>query len=142
MPSSADRPDVLVDTSIAVPFVLEDHDFHDPVVEAMGGRTLGLAGHAAFETFAVLTRMPSPARRSPASAARLIEWNFPETRWLGSQAAADLAESLGLLGLAGGAVFDALVAAAAREHNLILATRDLRATRTYRAIEARVEFVS
>jgi len=139
--SSAELPDLLVDTSVAIPLLLKDHDAYNAVVEQLGSRTLGLAGHAEFETYAVLTRMPPPARRSPTSAARLIASNFPRSRHLSSEAAAGLAASLGSLGLAGGAVFDALVAAAAREHELTLITRDRRALPTYRAIEARIEFI-
>ena len=39
------------------------------------------------------------------------------------------------LGIAGGAVYDALVAAAAAEHGITLATRDRRAADTYRALD-------
>lgn len=44
-------------------------------------------------------------------------------------------------GISGGAIFDALVAAAAREHGLVLATRDGRARSTYRALGAEVRFI-
>lgn len=39
------------------------------------------------------------------------------------------------IGIAGGAVYDALVATAAAQHQVPLATRDLRALRTYRAFD-------
>jgi predicted nucleic acid-binding protein len=44
-------------------------------------------------------------------------------------------------GISGGAIFDALVAAAAREHGLVLATRDSRARSTYRALGVEVRFI-
>jgi predicted nucleic acid-binding protein len=101
-----------------------------------------LAGHAAFETFSVLTRLPPPARRTPAAVARLLASDFPHSKFLGARAAAALLGDLDALGIAGGAVYDALVGATANEHGLPLATRDGRALDTYRALEVRVELVS
>lgn len=43
------------------------------------------------------------------------------------------------VGLSGGAFYDGLVGAAAREHNLALITCDLRAGATYRALGVRFE---
>ena len=45
------------------------------------------------------------------------------------------------LGLAGGAVYDAVPAAAAAGHGLPLATRDRRAAQTYRALDADLEIL-
>ena len=129
----------LVDTSVAVPLVVADHGHHRAVLAAVGSRTLGLAGHAAFETFSILTRLPAPARRSPGSVARLISHNFPATRFLSDRAAAELLAKLATLGIAGGTVYDALVGAAAVEHGLTLMTRDRRAAETYRRLD--VKFV-
>ena len=114
----------LVDTSVAIPLVVADHEHHRAVVDAVGNKTLGLAGHAAFETFSILTRLPPPARRSPRVVGRLIAQNFPMSRYLSDHAAAELLARLGALGVAGGAVYDALVGAAAVEHGLTLLTRD------------------
>jgi predicted nucleic acid-binding protein len=142
MPASADGPELLVDTSIAVALTVADHEHHERTFQALGDRHLGLAGHAAFETFSVLTRLPPPARRTPATVARLLRANFPHSRFLGADAAAALLAELHAAGIAGGAVYDALVGACAREHDLLLATRDRRALETYRALDARVELVS
>lgn len=125
---------LLVDTSAAVALVVADHTAHSDVLDAIGDRVLGLAGHAAFETYSVLTRLPPPARRSTAEVLQLIQAGFPETRQLPESAAAHLVDEFALLGIAGGAVYDALVAATARAHDLQLATRDERAVDTYRAI--------
>jgi predicted nucleic acid-binding protein len=127
--------EALVDTSVAVPLVVADHEHHRAVVDAVGNRTLGLAGHAAFETFSILTRLPPPARRSPGVVGRLIAQNFPVTRFLSDHAAAELLARLGTLGVAGGAVYDALVGATAVEHGLALLTRDGRAADTYRRVD-------
>ncbi len=64
MPASANGPELLVDTSIAVALTVADHEHHETTLRALGTRRLGLAGHAAFETFSVLTRLPPPARRT------------------------------------------------------------------------------
>jgi predicted nucleic acid-binding protein len=134
--------DLLVDTSVAVALVVADHSHHRPTLKALGGRRLGLAGHAAFETFSVLTRLPAPARRTPAAVARLLAANFPDSRFLGARAAAGLLAQLESNGIAGGAVYDALVGAVAAEHGLTLATRDRRALDTYRTLDVRVELVA
>jgi predicted nucleic acid-binding protein len=130
MPTSASRPDVLLDTSAAVALLVADHEDHAATVEALSGRQLGLSGHAAFETFSVLTRLPPPSRRSPGTVAELISVNFPGTRFLSAKAAGVLMNQLADLGIGGGAVYDALVGAAAVEHGLSLASRDLRARET------------
>ena len=131
----------MVDTSVAVALTVADHEHHEPTFRALGGRRLGLAGHAAFETFSVLTRLPPPARRSPAAVARLLAANFPHSRFLGARAAASLLGELETAGIAGGGVYDALVGAAASEHRLRLATRDRRALEIYRALEVDVELL-
>lgn len=102
---------------------------------------MGLAGHAAFETFSVLTRLPPPDRLTPQAARRLIEVDFPDTRFLSSQGSADLVARLAASGVSGGAVYDALVAAAAAEHGLKLVSRDARAAGTYRAIGVDLELL-
>ena len=142
MPASGSGPDLLVDTSIAVALTVADHEHHDSTFQALGDRRLGLAGHAAFETFSVLTRLPPPARRTPATVARLIASGFPHSRFLSSKAAAELLSEIHAAGVAGGAVYDALVGAAAREHGVALATRDRRAIDTYRALDVRLELLA
>jgi predicted nucleic acid-binding protein len=142
MPGKGSAADLLVDTSVAVALTVADHEHHELTFRTLGDRRLGLAGHAAFETFSVLTRLPPPARRSPAAVARLLAASFPYSRFLGARAAASLLAELDTTGIAGGAVYDALVAAAANEHGLRLATRDRRALETYRALDVRVELLA
>jgi len=77
--SARRREDLLVDTSVAVALTVADHEHHDETFDALQGRRLGLAGHAAFETFSVLTRLPAPARRTPATVARLLARSFPHS---------------------------------------------------------------
>ncbi|MGH3634384.1 type II toxin-antitoxin system VapC family toxin [Mycobacterium sp.] len=141
MPTGGRSSTVLVDTSAAVALVVADHDHHEETLQALHGRTLGLAGHAVFETFSVLTRLPPPARRTPATVTRLLANTFPETRFLGTRAATLLVATLGSAGIAGGSVYDALVGATANEHQLTLVTRDRRALDVYRKLEVEVELL-
>lgn len=142
MPTSGSGPEVLVDTSAAVPLVVADHAQHDATFAALAALRLGLAGHAAFETFSVLTRLPSPARRTPGAVSQVIAGNFPHSRFLGAQKAAQLLARLADHGIAGGSVYDALVGATAAEHGLPLATRDRRALETYRALGVEVRLIN
>lgn len=141
-PTAADRGEiVLVDTSVAVPLVTEDHQFHERASGAVHGRRVGLAGHAAFETFSVLSRLPPPHRRTPDVVSEILRRGFPETRFLPEAEAGRLLERLGGAGISGGSVYDALVGAAAVAHDLPLATLDRRALDTYRELEVRVHHV-
>lgn len=133
--------DVLVDTSVAVAVVLEDHEHHGSTLHAIRNRTLGLAGHAAFETFSVLTRLPPPARRSPEAVTRLISANFLSIKYLSTSGAAALLPKFSDLRIAGGSVYDALVGAVAAESGLVLLTRDARAIPTYRALAVDIEVI-
>ena len=134
-------PDVLVDTSVAVPLLIEGHDDHQRLRSALSGRKLGLAGHAEFETYSVLTRLPRPDRRNPDVVATLIAADFPVNRYLSAVVAAELLTRLVAADIAGGSVYDALIGAVAAEHRLPLATRDRRALTTYRALGVDVEFL-
>lgn len=143
MPTSGERdPDLLVDTSVAVALAVADHQHHAATFAALADRRLGLAGHAAFETFSVLTRLPPPARRTPATVARLLRDGFPHTRFLSADAATALLGRLASGDIAGGAVYDALVGAAAAEHGVTLATRDRRALDMYRSLDVVVELIA
>lgn len=141
MPASAET-ELLVDTSVAVALVVADHAQHQAVATALAGARLGLAGHAAFETFSVLTRLPSPLRRTPRAVGRLLEMNFSGSRFLDGAAADELLTRLPALGIAGGAVYDALVGAAAVHHRLRLVTRDRRAIDTYRRLNVDLEILA
>lgn len=142
MPTSGSRTASLVDTSVAVALLVSDHAHHEETFAAVRGRRLGLAGHAVFETYSVLSRLPAPARRTPGAITRLLESNFPDTLFLGPDRASRLPSQLAELGIAGGAVYDALVAAAAIEHGRVLVTRDRRALATYRELGVEVELLT
>ena len=142
MPTSDEPPELLIDTSVAVALVAAGHEHHQATRKAVGDRRCGLSGHAAFETFSVLTRMPPPNRRTPHAVARLLAHDFPGSRFLSAEGTRRLHARLAQLGIAGGAVYDALVAATAAEHGITLATRDRRAAETYRALDIEFELIN
>jgi predicted nucleic acid-binding protein len=127
-----------VDTSVAVPLLVRTHAAHAAVVRWWDGREVALSGHALAETYSVLTRLPGDLRLAPADAARLIAERFVEPLVLGPEAARRLPDVLSRLGIAGGAVYDALVALAAVAHGASLATRDARARPTYETVGVEV----
>lgn len=131
-----------VDTSVAIPLLVRSHTHHMDVVRWWNGRELTLSGHALAETYSVLTRLPGDARLSGPDAARLLDARFTAPRVLSGSTAQKVHTTLSRLGIAGGAVYDGLVALAAKEHDLALATRDARARGTYDAVGVKVIIVA
>lgn len=129
MPINAER--YAIDTSVAIAALDAGHAAHAECVRVVREHRPALAGHAVFEVFSVLTRMPGQAAIDPPTAGELIQRVFPDRVWLTADTAGSLADRLGTLGIVGGAVYDALVGEAARVHDRTLLTRDLRARRTY-----------
>lgn len=132
---------VAVDTSVAVPLLVRSHQHHAGVVRWWDGRELALSGHALAETYSVLTRLPGDARLAADDAARLLDVRFTTPLVLSAGHARKVHATLSRIGIAGGAVYDALVALAAREHGARLATRDARARGTYDAVGVEVILV-
>lgn len=131
-----------LDTSVAIPLLVRTHRSHTEVVEWWDGREIALSGHALAETYSVLTRLPGDLRLSPGEAARLMSERFGDPLLLGWRTSRRLAAVCSKLGIAGGAVYDALVALAALEHDATLATRDNRARATYEVVGADVVIAS
>jgi predicted nucleic acid-binding protein len=127
-----------LDTSVAIPLLVQTHRQHGEVVRWWGGREIALCGHALAETYSVLTRLPADLRLAPADAAQLLRQRFAAPLVLAPETFTRLPDLLSRAGIAGGATYDALVALAAIEHDAELATRDARALATYEAFGARV----
>ncbi len=143
MPTSAEPAAKLwaVDTSVAVAAVDASHTAHEVCRKVVVERRPGLAGHAAFETYSVLTRMPGALGVASSSASMLLDRVFPVVHWLDPDAVQPLLARLGQVGIVGGAVYDALVGEAARINDCTLLTRDLRAKRTYDILGVSYELV-
>ncbi len=133
---------IAVDTSVAVAAALSWHEDHVAARSALAGARTRLLAQVAVETYSVLTRLPS-SHRVPAKVARdFLEEAFllppltlpPEsyTRLLATAVAEDIT---------GGAVYDAIVAATAREAGAEVLTLDRRAIATYRRVGATYRLV-
>ena len=117
------------------------HPHHEPAVEALHG-SRDLVAHAELEAYSVLTRLPPPFRVDPALAAEYLELRFTESRHvLPSRARRRFTSRLAALGIAGGRVYDALIAATAMERGLTLITCDRRARDVYERLGAAFELV-
>jgi predicted nucleic acid-binding protein len=139
MPTSAER--FAVDASVAVAAVDGAHAAHEVCVDRARRLRPWLAGHAAFETFSVLTRMPGQLAVDAPTAASVIARAFPDVCWPSADEMVSLLRRMGPLGITGGAVYDALVGEAARADGRILLTRDHRARRTYDLLGVAYEMV-
>lgn len=133
---------VAVDTSVALPYLLRSHVAHHAARDHLRGRDPVLSGHSLVETYSVLTRLPGDARVSPPDAARLLDANFGAPAQPPPETVARLPLLLAPLGIAGGAVYDALVALGALAVGIPLATRDRRAAGTYAFLQVAVELVT
>jgi len=127
-----------VDTSVAIPLLVATHEQHGPVMQWRRGRRVALGGHALVETYSVLTRLPGDLRLAPPDAVRLLDRAFGHRFELPPEDTERIPEQLAELGIAGGAVYDAVVAVAALRAGLPLATRDARAAGTYRRVGVEV----
>ncbi len=135
------RPQIAVDTSVAVPLVVQTHAAHRAVTDWAAAFEVVLSGHVAVETYAVLTRLPGEARVQPADAIAIMAHDFTRVITLPESLAATAHEVLAASGVSGGATYDGLVALAAREHGLTLVTRDARARSTYERLGVAVQIV-
>lgn len=138
MPTSAD---LVLDTSAALALLVEDNTAHIAVQSACAGAILGLAGHASAETYSVLTRLPGPNRLTPLAAANAIRATFPRSISLSEEDARTAVDVLADAGIAGGAVYDGLVALCARAAGMTLVTCDRRAIGTYAALGVDVRVI-
>lgn len=140
MSSSAER--WACDTSLAIAALDATYVAHGPCRRALLDHRPALAGHAAFEVYSVLTRLPIPLRLTATQAGQVIEAAFPDICWLDRAAADGLRVRLVEAGIVGGSVYDALAGQAALCDNRVLLTRDRRAERTYRALGVTYELVA
>ncbi|WP_102145642.1 type II toxin-antitoxin system VapC family toxin [Mycobacterium hubeiense] len=129
------------DTSVAVAALDPAHEAHPACRRALVKLRPALAGHAVFETYSVLTRLPLPLRLSASQASAVLAAAFPGDCWLNAAETRRLRERLASLDIVGGSVYDALVGQAAVTNHRTLLTRDRRAERTYRSLGVEYRFV-
>jgi predicted nucleic acid-binding protein len=116
-------PDAFVpDTSCLIPAICSWHEHHALALKAIEERLsrkerMVIAAPALLEAYAVLTRLPSPHRLRPDQAGSLLEVNFVRGGKVLALEAGDYLDVLretALQGVAGGRIYDALIAACAR----------------------------
>jgi predicted nucleic acid-binding protein len=129
------------DTSVAIAALDPTHEAHLACRRVLVDLRPALAGHAAFETYSVLTRLPVGLRLSADQAVSVLAAAFPGECWLDAAGMRDLRERLATLAIVGGSVYDALVGQASVANGRTLLTRDRRAERTYRSLEVQYRFV-
>jgi predicted nucleic acid-binding protein len=112
---------VLLDTSVLVAAMIESHERHAealPWLQKVKDKELegAVAAHSLAELYAVLTALPLPVRISGRMAWRLIRENISPDFKVVTLSATDyrrVLRSLSSRDVAGGAVYDALIAQAA-----------------------------
>ena len=132
---------IAADSSVVVAAFASWHELHEEALDVLDAGA-ALPAHAALESYAVLTRLPPPLRVAPEPVVEFLAARFPGA-WLTLDAAAAAALPAELSGAAisGGATYDGLIAATAREHGATLVTLDARAARAYEALAAPYELV-
>jgi len=132
---------IAVDTSVVVAGFASWHEGHQPASAALA-RKPRVPAHVLVESYCVLTRLPPPHRAPADLVATFLAERFPEAPLvLPARAHLELLETSARAGLAGGAIYDALIAATARHADATLLTRDERARSVYDRLNVRYELV-
>lgn len=125
------------DTSVLVAAFASWHEHHDLAFAAIG-RLDAVVAHCLLETYSVLTRLPAPHRMVADVVASYLDQTFGRheaVALLGSEQQS-LVGACVVQGIAGGSVYDALIAATCARANLKLLTLDSRARQTYKLLGA------
>jgi predicted nucleic acid-binding protein len=133
---------IVPDSSVLVAALAEWHPAHRVSRAALKQDDRALIAHAAVEATSVLSRMPEPLRVTPRVVLDGLNHDYPSP-WLalsGPDQQALLSRAVDAE-LRGGALYDALIAATAREHGATLLSADRRAREAYDAIGVDVAFV-
>lgn len=131
---------IAADTSVLVPALLADHEFHDACHEAAGAIDTAI-GHALIETYAVLTRLPHPHRVAPAQAAEALRAYARQVLVLPGDEVADALDRMVATRVLGGSSYDGLIGLTAAHHGAELLTRDRRARAAYDRLGVTVRWV-
>lgn len=130
------------DSSVVVASMGEWHPLYKASQAALAGSDRRLIGHVAFECVGTISRMPEPYRAEPTVVLEALGDDYPSA-WLVLDADSQR-EALWTAvsrGVYGGALYDALIAATAREHDATLLSADRRALPVYEAIGVDVAYL-
>jgi len=132
---------IAVDTSVVVAAFASWHEGHRSAA-AILARKPRVPAHVLVEAYSVLTRLPPPHRAPSELVASFLAERFPDAPLvLPARAYTELIAASARAGLAGGAIFDALIAATVRHAGATLFTRDRRARPVYDTLRVRHEGV-
>jgi predicted nucleic acid-binding protein len=132
---------IAVDTSVVVAAFASWHEGHRAALECLR-RDPRLPAHVVIETFSVITRLPAPHRAPGKLVAEFLRQRFRNPLLtLPPNSHLRLVEQAAAAGLAGGAIYDALIAATASRAGATLLSRDHRAAATYEALGVDYELV-
>lgn len=121
------------DTSVLIAALATWHPRHRQAW-TLASRIDAVPGHVLLETYSVLTRLPAPQRFAPDDAAALLVQSGLRALALPPSAYSALLAQVASLGISGGAIYDALIAATVRHNEMTLVSLDQRARATYEAI--------
>jgi predicted nucleic acid-binding protein len=132
---------VTPDSSVVIAAFASWNRHHEAAIEALGDAR-DLVAHVELESYSVLTRLPEPFRARPALVAEHLRKDYPGRRMVLVEAERRaLIGRLAELTIAGGAVYDALVATTAAECGYRLLSCDRRAASTYERIGVGVTYL-
>ena len=130
------------DTSAVVAAFASWHEQHEAAREALRGGG-GIVAQCAMETYSVLTRLPAPHRAAAPLVRDFLAAQFPNAYLqLDVAGQRELLARLPDLGITGGAVYDALIAATCTATGATLVSCDRRALPTYERCSATVRLLA
>ena len=133
---------IAVDTSVVVAGFASWHEGHRVAMAALA-RAPRVPAHVLIETYSVLTRLPVPHRAPAHLVAAFLAETFPAPPLaLPPREHLLLLEQAAALGISGGSIHDALIAATARHVKARLLTRDRRAAATYERLHVEYEMLA
>ena len=131
------------DTSVLVAAFASWHEHHGVATAAIA-RVDAIVAHCLLETYSVLTRLPAPHRMTAKVVATYLDKSFAThpVFVLPATEQRALVASCVSRGLAGGSIYDALIAATCAHAHLHLVTLDARARATYALLGADHEMLA
>jgi predicted nucleic acid-binding protein len=132
---------ITCDTSVLVAAFARWHTDHRAAAAAVR-RVDAIVDHVEVEAFSVLTRLPPPRRVPAHLVTAFLDGHFPgSVPRLASTPSTDVLDIAVRGGIAGGAVYDLVVALAAQRGGAQLLSLDQRAAKTYEAAGVEYELL-
>ena len=133
---------IAVDSSVIVAGFASWHELHVPALEILNNEPT-VVGHAMLESYSVLTRLPAPHRAPTGIVRGFLAERFPQRPLVLEPAKMrEFVLDLDRIGIQGGAVYDALIAATAANQSAELVTCDTRAAATYKVVGCRHRMIN